>query len=49
MQKGAVMNKTILIVNHRSMKIYLPKLKMSLNTFDLVEDEKRPIPAILFK
>ena len=52
-RSSAVMYKTILIVNHRSMKIYLPKLKMSLNsnTFELVEEEKRPILGLakLFK
>ena len=31
------------------MKMYLPQLKMSLNTFDLVEEERRPILAILLK
>ena len=46
-RSSAVTYKTILIVNHRSMKIYLPK-DVS-NTFELIEEEKRPILAILYK
>ena len=44
---SAVMYKTVLTVNHRSMKIHLPK-DVS-NTFEIVEEEKRPILAIFFK
>ena len=46
-RSSVVIYKTILIVSHRSMKIYLPKLKMSLILLSSLK--KRPILAMLFK